>query len=418
MHLRVAVAHALALVVVAPAAAQEPAPVAALSAKLTVQERGWVKLSLGGPAGSTVRVRETTGTLEQDVATLPLVFATTGRKRFVPWRCDRVAREFTFVSTAPDGATQTTTAGVNTPGCKRRFALERAEGRARSGLTVRVRDRFGVGDVGAEVCAAGVTRTLSCRKVVFKAGQKVAQVRLPAPSSGRYRVEIRSVFGQRARSLVTVRPRAGRLRLLATGDSMIQIVDSYLARRLEPRGAKVRSDAHISTGITNPSMLNWISHARSSAREIKPDVTVMFLGANDGFPLPEKGGSRAACCGGPWIDVYANRVTTMMRSYLRKGSGRVYWLLLPTPRGKNFQMVFRGVNAGIQRAATRFDMSAVRVLDLRKTFTPGGRFRQTIRYKGKTVSVRQGDGVHLNTKGASITADIILRALRADGYIG
>ena len=43
----------------------------------------------------------------------------------------------------------------------------------------------------------------------------------------------------------------------------------------------------------------------------------------------------------------------MMRSYGRGGAGRVYWLLLPTPRGGFFRETFPAVNAGIRRAAAR-----------------------------------------------------------------
>jgi hypothetical protein len=54
---------------------------------------------------------------------------------------------------------------------------------------------------------------------------------------------------------------------------------------------------------------------------------------------------------------------------------------------------------------------------LARRFTPGYRFRQTIRWGGRTVSVRQGDGIHLNVTGASIAATMIVRAMRRDGVI-
>jgi hypothetical protein len=46
-------------------------------------------------------------------------------------------------------------------------------------------------------------------------------------------------------------------------------------------------------------------------------------------------------------------------------------------------------------------------------FTPGGRFRTSI---GGRV-VRQPDGVHLNGRGASIAAGLVLRELRRDGVL-
>ena len=173
--------------------------------------------------------------------------------------------------------------------------------------------------------------------------------------------------------------RLGRLRLLATGDSQIQIIDSYLKQRLQRRKkTKVRSDAHIGTGISKPPS-----------------------------------GPTVQCCGAAWITEYARRVQTMMRSYLRGGRSRVYWLTLPAPRGANFAEVFRAVNQAIVKAAKRFP-SGVRVLDMVKVFTPGGVYRQSMVFRGRKLTVRQADGIHLSTGGASIAATLIIERLRAD----
>jgi lysophospholipase L1-like esterase len=203
--------------------------------------------------------------------------------------------------------------------------------------------------------------------------------------------------------------RLHRLRLLATGDSMIQIIDSYLEQRLGRRRAtNVRSDAHISTGISKPAMLDWVRKARSQSSTFKPDVTVMFVGANDGFPI-----AGAACCDEPWVAAYARRVEAMMRSYLRGGRSYVYWLTLPTPRRREFVRIYSRVNAAIERAAERVG-GVVRVIDIARVFTPGGKFRQTITFRGRTINARQPDGVHLSTAGASVAATLVIDRLRAD----
>jgi lysophospholipase L1-like esterase len=205
-----------------------------------------------------------------------------------------------------------------------------------------------------------------------------------------------------------------RLRLLATGDSMIQIIDGDLARRLAPRaGASVRSDAHIGSGITKPGELDWPRRARAQASAYKPDVTVMFLGANDGFDLRSAGGARAPCCGAAWVAAYARRVAAMMRTYRRGGRSAVYWLTLPAPRPASFARIYPRVNAAIKRAAARVG-DGVRVIDLVPVFTPGGRFRQTITFRGQTIDARQPDRVHLSAAGASVAATLIIDRLRAD----
>ncbi len=139
----------------------------------------------------------------------------------------------------------------------------------------------------------------------------------------------------------------------------------------------------------------------------------MFIGANDGFPMKTRSGATAPCCRAAWTAEYARRVESMMRSYLRGGRSYVYWMTLPTPRRNDFARVYRAVNKAIKRAGARVGRGA-RVIDLVKVFTPGGRFRQYVRFRGKTVNARQGDGVHLSTAGASIAATLLIDRLRVD----
>jgi hypothetical protein len=202
--------------------------------------------------------------------------------------------------------------------------------------------------------------------------------------------------------------RTHRFQLLATGDSMIQVVDSFLRARLPRR--HVISEAHISTGISKAGSfgLDWVRHAAAQANDIHPDATVVFIGPNEGFPI-----AGVNCCGADWIKGYAARARAMMRSYRRGGRAFVYWLTLPIPRGAALAHVLRAVNKAIVRAA-RHAGSGVHVIDVRKIFTPHGHFQQTACYRGRCFAARQPDGVHLSTTGARIAADIIARRLRAD----
>src|ERR1700755_2662662 len=74
-------------------------------------------------------------------------------------------------------------------------------------------------------------------------------------------------------------------RVLATGDSMIQLVDSQLAERLQPRRFKLKGDAHVGTGLSKPFLLDWVRHSRGEAKSYRPSASVVCLGANDGFPI-------------------------------------------------------------------------------------------------------------------------------------
>ena len=222
-----------------------------------------------------------------------------------------------------------------------------------------------------------------------------------------------SLLATRPAPRATAARRPQTLHLLATGDSMIQTIDGHLARALRSRrGTTVRSDARPGTGISKPADVDWVRRARGQAADVRPDVTVVFLGANDGFAIKRRGGT-AACCGPAWVAAYATRVEAMMRSYLRGGRAYVYWLTLPAPRPASFARVFPRVNEAIRRAAKRV-RGGVRVIDLVPVFTPGGEFRQTITFRGRTIDARQPDGIHLSLAGAAVAATLVIDQLRAD----
>ena len=62
--------------------------------------------------------------------------------------------------------------------------------------------------------------------------------------------------------------------------------------------------------------------------------------------------------------------------------------------------------------------AAARLIRLDRYFTPGGRFRASMRIGGRTVQVRQRDGVHLSKNGAAAAARLVVRALRREQIVG
>lgn len=398
------------------AGAQAPGP--SFSALRT--QVGWIGFQAAGPPGDQVTISETlpTGSAVVASGTIPST-GVLDLGKAAPWNCERSSRAFVATFLAPDGSSQSSMTSVSTPSCAHRLSVSPSPKRVRAhrAASIRIRDRWALGGLAGRVCytPAGARRT--CRRFQMRGGEMLSQIQIRPRRPGRYAI-LATAAGARARSSLLVRPASGRLRVLATGDSMIQIIDGDLARRLkhiEPTDLK--SDAHISTGISKPFMLNWPKHAAASAHAFRPDVTVIFLGANDGFPMSTPSGRKVDCCGRGWQKEYSRRARRMMRSYARRGAGTVYWLLLPAPRGRNFQMVFGPVNAALTQAAAA-NRGLVHLIDLRKVFSPHGQFRQFVRWHGHTVSARQPDGVHLSVGGAAIATDLIVRALRRDHVVG
>jgi hypothetical protein len=203
--------------------------------------------------------------------------------------------------------------------------------------------------------------------------------------------------------------------LLVTGDSMAMPLDVETARRMADSDpdVDVQRDPHVGTGISKSGLVDWGKLSTQHVEERKPDAVVVFIGANEGFPLPGAGGKNVDCCGPDWAAAYANRVRRMMDTYRQRGGARVYWLTLPIPRDDDFAEVARAVNAAIEVAAQPF-RAQVRVLDMTELFTPGGEYRDAMTVDGRKRIVRDSDGIHLNGTGAGLAAEQVIDAVHGD----
>ena len=201
--------------------------------------------------------------------------------------------------------------------------------------------------------------------------------------------------------------------LLVTGDSLSMPLDVVLARQLADTDVEVERDPHVGTGISKSGLVDWGRLSTEQTAELEPDAVVVFIGANEGFELPAADGSQIQCCGPDWAAEYAFRARRMMNTYRRGGRARVYWLTLPAPRETDRQRIARAVNAAIEVAAQPY-RAHVRVLDMEALFTPGGRYRAAMTVGGRPQIVREPDGIHLNARGAELTADAVLEAVEQD----
>jgi hypothetical protein len=175
---------------------------------------------------------------------------------------------------------------------------------------------------------------------------------------------------------------------------------------------RVVRDPHVGTGISQSEIVDWGRLAGAQARKNEADAVVMFIGANEGWPMRIRG-RQVQCCGPEWASEYAYRARRMMDAYRRRGASRVYWLLLPAPRDRDRQEIARAVNAALTVAAQPY-RAQVRILDLGRVFTPGGRYRDAMPVGGGEKIVRESDGIHLNRAGSEVAAGHVLGAVRRD----
>ena len=207
-------------------------------------------------------------------------------------------------------------------------------------------------------------------------------------------------------------PRRALHTLLVTGDSLSTPLDLQMARKLARAGVRVLREPHLGTGISKTDLVDWGRLSTSQVHADRPDAVVVFIGANEGFPMPGPSGRPSACCGPDWAAAYANRVRQVMHTYGRSGA-HVYWLTVPAPREPARQRIGRVVNAAVTVAAEPWRTS-VRVIDSVPIFTPGGRYRDAMPVAGRETLVRESDGIHLNDAGSSVLAAGVLAALARD----
>lgn len=234
-----------------------------------------------------------------------------------------------------------------------------------------------------------------------------------APASGPASVDV-DAFDPRELGERPVAPRPLR-RLLVTGDSLAMPLDAVLARRFADAGGDVAvaRDPKVGTALSQTDLVDWGAASRQQVDDRAPEAVVVFIGANEGFPMEGPDGREVECCGRAWAAVYAQRARQMMDTYRQGGGARVYWLLLPAPRDRARQEISRAVNAAIRVAAQPY-RAQVRVVDLARTFTPGGRYRDAMQVGGRERIVRESDGIHLNEEGARVAADVVLADIAAD----
>ena len=200
--------------------------------------------------------------------------------------------------------------------------------------------------------------------------------------------------------------------LLVTGDSMVQPLDAKLAGALAKDGVKVIRDAHLGTGISKTFLVDWGQLSTQQVKQDRPDAVVVFIGANEGFPMKAAGGREVECCGADWAALYANRARRMAATYRQGGKARVYWISVPTARAANRGPITRTVNAAV-RVAVQPWASQIRVIDTVPIFAPKG-YRDSMTVGGRDRIVRAADGIHVNDAGAGVLSETVLARLRDD----
>jgi hypothetical protein len=204
------------------------------------------------------------------------------------------------------------------------------------------------------------------------------------------------------------------LRLLVTGDSMVERLGPILINSIDD-GGRVKGDVDVNygSGLVRLDYFDWVDHAQELAGT-PGDVTVFMLGGNDGQSIAAPGGHLQTGTA-EWRDEYARRAAEVMDA-LAAGGRRLYWVGMPMPRSEKMRPMFQSLNAAVRKAADGYPL--VTFVDIWADFSPDGRYSDFLPdASGREVKVRARDGIHLSKEGAEMVAAKIRALIRKEWAI-
>jgi hypothetical protein len=197
------------------------------------------------------------------------------------------------------------------------------------------------------------------------------------------------------------------LRLLITGDSMIEFWGSKLVNASDDKGAvKAKVDVRYGTGLVRPDFFDWQAHAPKVIAEQDPEAVMIMMGGNDGQNIRLPSGQILQAGSDEWQAEYQRRAASLMAALSSDGR-RVYWVGMPIPKSSKLRGRFESANAAAEAAAGA--NPAVRFVDTWDLFAKNGAYADYLPdASGKQVLVRARDGIHLSRDGAAkLTAHLL-----------
>lgn len=170
--------------------------------------------------------------------------------------------------------------------------------------------------------------------------------------------------------------------------------------------------AKSASGLVRPDFFDWDDQSKRQVEFRKPDLVIVFMGANDGQDIPAwQGSGRVGWNDEDWPAAYRTRVDDFLgnltMSVEGQGGADVMWLALPkmpSPSLERKLTVIRGVHeqavAALGGHGSYLDTTQYLIDDQ-------GQLMVSTEVRGKQREIRSEDGVHFTMSGCEYLADKI-----------
>jgi len=199
------------------------------------------------------------------------------------------------------------------------------------------------------------------------------------------------------------------LRVLEIGDSLGIDLGDQLEAQLDASAVASTMVASVGdSGLSNTTYLDWPRHLAGLLATDRPEIVVIFIGANDDQGL-DVNGIASAPGTLAWVAAYSRRVDDLVHEATGSGA-RVVWVGMPL-------MANSALNAAMQRedsiyARETASVSAALYVSSVAALDPSGVYETNGEdLSGRQAALRTPDGVHLTPAGAGVLARAVIRAL-------
>jgi hypothetical protein len=170
--------------------------------------------------------------------------------------------------------------------------------------------------------------------------------------------------------------------------------------------------AKSASGLVRPDFFDWDDQSKRQVEFRKPDLVIVFMGANDGQDIPAwKGSGRVGWGDEDWPAAYRDRVDDFLTNLTMSVEGQdgadVMWLALPkmpSPSLERKLTLIRSVHdqgvAALGAHGSYLDTTQYLVDDQ-------GQLMVSTDVRGKQREIRSEDGVHFTMSGCEYLADKI-----------
>ena len=191
---------------------------------------------------------------------------------------------------------------------------------------------------------------------------------------------------------------------LLIGDSMMQGVGMTLVRELQKRDFNVINLAKQSTGLTYPHFFDWQQSLKDAfAKNPNINVVVMMVGANDPYNMP-----KIKFQSPEWVEIYTQRIQDIIQTTLSH-KAIIIWYQVPFVKKEplNQKLIFLNTlyKENVESAKQVF-------LDSNAILSPDNAYTAYIKApNGKSIRLRNSDGIHFSTEGSKLLSQILLDRL-------